>query len=152
MAHFTADFTMADIDKDFKNMLAGIQEDIIEALKGTLIEMVDKARRKTKVDMGFANITWNLRESIGGIVVNEDQIVFTYFPLIGKGPEGRKKGIAYAQELALLQQDSHQLMVIFVAGEEYAKFVETKGWDVITGSSWVFDDHFASLLKQIKAR
>jgi hypothetical protein len=146
MLSITSDFKMSDIEQDLNEFVEGMENDAVEALKGTIRELVDKARAKTKAEKGFNNITWNLRESIGGIIVKDHQIIDTYFPPIGKGPEGRKKGIAYAQEIALLEDDG-EIMAVFVAGEEYAKYVETQGWDVITMTSFGFEDTFKSLLK-----
>lgn len=146
MLSLTPTFKMADIDKDCDKFLVDIENDGLNALKGTIKLMVDKARAKTKAELGFNNITWNLRESIGGVVVQHHKIIHNYFPKIGKGPEGRKEGIALAQEIALLLADDDQLIAVFVAGMDYAAFVEAKGWDVISLSSYLFEETFINLL------
>ena len=146
MLSLTPNFTMADIDKDCNKFLVDIENDGLKALKGAIKFMVEKARAKTKAEKGFNNITWNLRESIGGVVVQHHEIMHTYFPKIGKGPDGRKEGIALAQEIALLLADDDQLIAVFVAGMDYSAFVEAKGWDVITLSSYSFGETFTNLL------
>jgi hypothetical protein len=140
-------FKMSDIDQDLSEFISDMENDAVNALKGTIRELVDRARAKTREEKGFGNITWNLRESIGGVVVKNHAIVDTYFPPIGKGPEGRRKGIAFAEEMALLQDDG-QIMAVFVAGEQYGVLVEAKGRDVITGSSLKFESTFKSLLQK----
>ncbi len=141
MAYFEPKFTDADIDADMDSIFSGIEEDSAGALIETMHLLVDAARAKTRAENGFNNITWNLRESIGGVVVLNHAIVDTYFPHIGKGPEGRAKGIAFAQEVALLQATDHQLLAIIVAGEDYASVVEALDRDVI---SHVVGDNFES--------
>ena len=146
MASFTPNFTINDIENDFKQFIDGIISDGVEAGCKTLKKIVDKARARTKSENGFGNITWNLRASIGGVVVSDHQIVFTYFPKISQAPEGNTKGPAYARELASLVDDGG-IIIILVAGMDYASFVEAKGYDVITHSSKAFEGEFLSLIK-----
>jgi len=148
MAHFEPDFSMADLDSDFKQFISDIENDGITALRDTMHMLVDKARAKSAQPNGFNNVTYNLRASIGGVIVRNRAIVDTYFPPIGKGDEGRQKGIAYAQELALLQEDDNQLLAIVVAGEFYSVLVERLGKDVI---SHVISDNFSDeILKLLR--
>jgi hypothetical protein len=148
MFSLTQNFKISDIENDIKSFIDSMQADIVNALKGTLIELVDRARAKTKSEGGFGNITWNLRSSIGGVIVADHAIIETYFPPIGKGEVGRSKGIAYAQELALLS-DSGEITIVIVAGEDYAYLVESRDdTDVISGSSLRFEKTFLSLMNK----
>ena len=145
MLNFKANFTMKDIDDDINTFMQGMQDHIVESLKAAGISFVDKARARTKSEGGFGNITWNLRASIACLIVKDHQIVFRYSPPISKAPEGNQKGIAYAEEIALLVDDG-DIMLVCVAGMEYAAAVEDNDIDVITGSSLKFEKEFKALL------
>lgn len=140
MTGFTANFTIKDVVDDFKALTDQIENDALESAKKTLTGLVDNARRKAN----FNNITWDLRGSIGGLVVHQHNIAFRYFPPIEKG-DGIKTGLAYVEEIANLVDDG-EITVVFVAGMDYARFVEAKGKDVITGSSLKFEELFYSVL------
>ena len=141
MLSITADFKIEDIQKDFMALEENIKQDIIRGLSNTLEQLVDRARAKTKDDYGFGNITWDLRSSIGGVIVAGGQIVFRYFPTIGKGDNGHKTGNAFAEEIANLVNDHDEITLIFVAGMDYGRFVETQGHDVITGTSFYIEEY-----------
>ena len=140
---FEQNFKMTDIFKQIDQFEEETNNLLVQDLIRTLKRLVDKARAKTAAEKSFNNITWNLRASIGGVVVRNGSVVFSYFPRIAGGPEGAKNGPAYAREIALLQDDG-DIMIIMVAGMDYARFVEAKGKDVITGSS----EHFMEIFKQ----
>jgi hypothetical protein len=140
-------FKMSDVFKDMENFLEDTYDEVVDSLKATGIRLVDKARAQTKSEGGFGNITWNLRASIGCVVVRDSEIVFTYFPAISLGDEGHKNGIAYVQEIASLVDDG-DIMLILVAGMDYASAVENRhGLDVISGSCEDFEDIFKSLIE-----
>jgi hypothetical protein len=141
MLSLTPNFKMSDIEKDFAAFEEDIKQHLTEAFSKTLVDLVDRARSKTKAEEGFNNITWNLRASIGGVIVRDHGIVFTYFPPIKDGGEGRKTGLALAKEVALLSDDG-EITLVFVAGMEYAAFVEAKGWDVITHTNNAYMEEF----------
>ena len=149
MLSIEANFTIKDLEKDFKNFTEAIKNDLADKLYETLKILVDKARAKTRAENGFGNITWNLRASIGGVIVKDHRIVHRYFPPIPLGVEGNLKGIGYAEEIALLLDDG-DLMLIMVAGMEYARYVEARERDVISGSSLYFDQEFKRLLATSK--
>jgi len=133
------------INKTFNEWVEDIADTMFDA--GKII--VDRARAQTKAEGGFGNITYNLRSSIGCVVVSNHHIKdeHVYFPKIGKGDEGHAAGIAYARELALLMDDG-ETFLIFVAGMEYASILEDNEIDVISGSWEKFDKQFKALLRK----
>lgn len=143
----TNDINLDAIYKDIDGLLQRAESEIIEALKVAGKSFVDKARRKTKSEGSFNNITWNLRASIACVIVQNHEIVFRYAPPISNAPEGNQVGIAYAEEIALLTDDG-DIMLIAVAGMDYAKFVQSKGYDVIGASSIAFEKEFLALMKR----
>jgi hypothetical protein len=135
MFSVTANFT----DKDLEAMIMGDVDEwfdeLIQYFRTKGRELVDKARAKTKSDGGFGNITWNLRASIGMCIVDENgYIVETYFPPISKGAHGNTVGREMAERLAIYGRDLQQVSMVFVAGEEYASFVQSEERDVIKHS------------------
>lgn len=82
----------------------------------------------------FKDWTGNLRSSIGFVVSNNGRILHKDFEPSAKGTDkkiGMRKGLEFAKSLVPL----HGISLIVVAGENYAAYVESKGYDVITGSS-----------------
>ncbi|GGG93482.1 hypothetical protein [Pedobacter zeae] len=147
MLNITSDFTQDEISNWIKEDLNSIIYEMGEVMFKAGCKVVDLARAKTKNEGGFGNITWNLRGSIGCLLLIDHNIPdeFIYFPPVSKGEEGRQKGIDYAREIALLVDDGAPVLII-VAGEEYAGYVQDmEDYDVIDGSTKRFD----SLLKQI---
>jgi hypothetical protein len=141
----TNDINLDAIYKDIDGLLQMGEQEIIEALKKAGVSFVDKARRKTKSEGGFGNITWDLRASIACVIVQNHEIVYRYSPPIYNAPEGNQTGIAYAEELALLTDDG-DIMLIAVAGMHYAMAVQALGKDVIGGSSIAFEKEFLALI------
>ena len=137
---------MKDIENDINGFIEDMQDHIFESRKAAGISFVDKARARTKSEGGFGNITWNLRASIACVVVKDHQIAFRYSPPISNAPEGNQKGIAHAEEIALLVDDGGMTLVV-VAGMDYAAAVEGKDLDVISGSSLQFEKEFKALLE-----
>ena len=144
-----ANFNMKDIEDYINEKFNNWVDDIADTMFAAGKVIVDRARTQTKEEGGFGNITYNLRSSIGCVVVSNHQIQdkHIYFPKIGKGDEGHKQGIAYAREIALLLDDG-DTMLIFVAGMEYASILEDNGIDVVSGSWEKFDAAFRKLLNK----
>lgn len=137
MLNITADFKLNDLNNHLDKFIEDAKNNLVEVLKKVGASAVDRARSKVKTGPftggGFGNITWNLRGSIGYVIVKDHQIIDRYFPPLPDGDQGTTRGIKYAEEIALLLDDG-DIILIVVAGEEYAYFVEAKGYDVISGS------------------
>jgi hypothetical protein len=135
MIKISADFNMADIEAYIREEEEAWYDEIVASMLKVMKKLVDKARAKTKTEGGFGNITWNLRASIGGCIVNQTgKIVETYFPPIAKGAHGNKIGREFAERIALYSRDNNEISMVFVAGEDYAVFVQSEqasGRDVI---------------------
>lgn len=133
------EFIESEADAWFQNLVT----DYKDAAK----KFVDRIRAKTKLEGSFGNITWNLRSSIGYLLIYAGETIDTYFPVLSTGAEGAAKGLAWAQEVANLINEHSGIQLIIVAGEEYAVFVEAKDIDVITHASKGFP---AELLAEFK--
>ncbi|MGY3052527.1 hypothetical protein ACVWYG_000717 [Pedobacter sp. UYEF25] len=151
---------MFSIEQDFEddfldNLINSDVEEIINELADTMFEtgkrLVDRARAKTKTEGGFNNITWNLRASIGCVLVNNHEIQeqHIYFPPLAESSTGHETGVNLAREVAILASDGDPVLIL-VAGEHYGVFVEAKGRDVITLTSEFFDPIFKQLLAEVQ--
>jgi hypothetical protein len=148
MLSIKADFNLDALNRDLDKFVEEAENRLVEKLKIAGREFVDRARSRTKLANGsFGNITWNLRGSIGYVLVKDHSIIERYFPRIADGAEGTSTGTAYAEELALLMDDG-DIMLIVVAGMDYAYFVESKGYDVISGSWAHLEDELSRSLNQ----
>ena len=149
MLKVNAEFDLKDLYKEIDDFTDEVEEHMLSSLRQAGKQFVDRARSKVKgvpfSGAGFGNITWDLRGSIGYVIVKNHHIIERYFPFIGLGDEGTKQGHAYAEEVALLI-DEGDIMLIVVAGMDYAYYVEAKGYDVISGSSDHFETEFLKIL------
>ena len=118
-------FSQADINRRMTHWVVSIEQRIIWTLAMVGEKFVNDARNiKTYQDQ-----TGNLRSSIGYIIAKDGVI-------IQENVEGKAEGRAHAKEVAseVLRENSKGFILIVVAGMEYAAAVESKGYDVITGS------------------
>ena len=89
-------------------------------------EFVNKARTKGE----YMDDTGNLRSSIGYILIDNGKVINQNFS--GNDAEGKIAAMDYANQI---KSKYKGLVLIGIAGMEYAAAVEAKGYDVITGSA-----------------
>lgn len=148
MIDITADFS----DKDLEDWInADAQEwfnELTETMRAVGKKCVDRARAKAKPEEGaFGNITWNLRSSIGYVLVYERKVIEAYFPVLKSGSLGSQTGENYAREIALLINEGDSIELVIVAGMDYASIVqEAKGFDVIAVSTALFEAEVTKLM------
>ena len=75
MITISANFSMSDIEAYIREEEEAWYDDIVNDMRLLGQRLVDKARRQTKQDGGFGNITWNLRSSIGMCIVDETGLI-----------------------------------------------------------------------------
>ena len=81
--------------------------------------------------------TGNLRNSIGYVVVQYGRIVTEDFSIGSGHGEAKTQARAYALEVAR-NLPANKTYLVWVAGMEYAKYVEAKGFDVHEGTGkWI---------------
>lgn len=85
----------------------------------------------------YTDRTGNLRNSIGYVVVQYGRIVTEDFSIGSGHGEAKAQARAYALEVAR-NLPANKTYLVWVAGKEYAKYVEAKGFDVLEGSgNWI---------------
>jgi len=99
----------------------------------------------------FTDQSGNLRSSIGYAVIKNGKVVDEGFEgTIGTTIEGRRESGNLISELA--EEFNMGWVLVCVAGMEYAAAVESKGYDVITGSVPMADELLTYLKKELKLR
>jgi hypothetical protein len=139
-------FTASQIRNYVEAKAREFQEKTIEVAQYMGEEFVNKAREMDT----YRDRTGNLRSSIGYVIVLDGKLVDQNFKPSAQGTDkntGTAKAIEFAEELA--GQYPSGLILIGVAGMEYAAYVEAKGYDVITGSAPTSED-FKSLFSEIQ--
>ena len=118
-------FSQGSIDRRIDRFKVSIEQRIIWTLAMVGERFVNDAR-STRT---YHDQTGNLRSSIGYIIAQDGNI-------IQENIEGKAEGKAQAKKIAdeVLRENSKGFILICVAGMEYAAPVESKGYDVITGS------------------
>ncbi|WP_139369771.1 hypothetical protein [Elizabethkingia anophelis] len=147
---FESNFDMNDIIKNHEEFLNNVVESMKEAIIFALIEVVNLAKSSNT----YTDRTNNLRSSIGGVVYHGGQMVHSHFETSGKGKKGNgKEGLSKGLELAKEKASEVEVdgfVCVVVAGEHYARYVENKGFDVVTGSFLQFGDILEEKLKTVE--
>jgi len=97
-----------------------------------------------KQNAAFTDQTGNLRASIGYSVLKDGKV-------IDEGFDGEQEGIAESKKVIKEIGKEYPIgyVLIGVAGMEYAAAVESKGYDVITGSTPSADILLTTLKKEL---
>lgn len=158
-----------DVTYDFKDIYKAI-DNVRNSISAKLIELGNRAVALAVESGKYENITGNLRSSIGYVVSKDGKIIdeggfakiygrganmqkvsflakgkpvsFIAKGKSGDGSEGSKQGIEYAREIA--SQYPKGLVLVVVAGMEYASFVNTKGFDVLDTAESYIDSQMKS--------
>ena len=95
-------------------------------------------------------IDWssNLRSSIGYVVVADGEVVkMSSFEPVNGGDEGARKGRQFAQEIAARYPTG--IVLILVAGMEYAAYVSSKSYDVLNTGVTEAEEMIPRMMRQL---
>ena len=108
-------------------------------------ERVLNAARSTQ---SYKDQTGNLRSSLGYVVVQDGEIVqASDFQPVKNGKEGVAKGQEYVRDL--IRRNAEGIVLIVVAGMNYAQYVAAKGYDVLDSSELLAQELVPKMLKQL---
>lgn len=154
-------FTSADVRKMLDAQLKKIEAEILLRFRRIGEEFVKNAR-----EAGVYNdVTGNLRNSIGYVILRNGEQLHSNFrksakikvstkagkeKIIKGGSEGLSIGKSVADEIAGSYPAGYVLIV--VAGMDYAAAVESKGRDVLTGSSKKAETDLKAAIAKISKR
>ena len=125
-------FNLDDVFSDIGDKLTAVLDAVVEAMQKTCLEITSNAKQLNT----YQDQTNNLRSSIGYVVYNNGVKIAEDFSQSGAGTKGGgatgiEKGKKVAEEAA--KEFPNDIVGVVVAGENYALYVESKGYDVITG-------------------
>ena len=138
-----------NIDEIMKNVRKAADiliDDVVTTLEMACIEVVRQARLVNT----YQDQTGNLRSSIGCAVYKDGVRVSENYEAHAAGESGAtgvNEARSFVDEIAMGYQG--RTCAIIVAGMDYAVYVESKGFDVITGSANQFASIFEKYIKTI---
>lgn len=133
-------FNIKDIDRSFDNFYKEVDSKELEVLKYIGEAFVNEARSMHT----YKDRTGNLRSSIGYQIAHKGKVVFGDF-------QGTPEGQQAAKEVVkdVLSKERTGFVLIGVAGMNYAYYVESKGLDVITGSTQKAEKMMETIVKKL---
>lgn len=131
----TVSFRIEVDKKAAEKMRARYLEARSKYVRDRFIETGKKFAQNAWANADFLNHTFDLRSSIGFVVVENGRIVHDEFRIISTGSAGSATGLKVAHEAIAELDGDDEFALIGVAGMGYAIYVESKGKDVITGSA-----------------
>ena len=134
----------AEIDR----YIAGRVEAIKRALVYNLCAVGEQVLNTARLTNSYKDQTGNLRSSIGYVVSVDGEIVqMSSFDTVKEGREGSRGGKEYAMQL--VRNFPHGIVLIVVAGMNYASYVSAKGYDVLDSSELLADKLVPQMLQQL---
>lgn len=130
------------IEKHIDNEVAKVRRLIIRNLAYVGESCITVARTKGS----YTDRTGNLRSSVGYVIV-EDGDIIQMAGFDGKGSIGKKEGRAFAEELARIYNEG--IVLIIVAGMNYASYVAAKGFDVLDSAELQADKLVPQMLDRL---
>jgi len=147
---FVPKFKVSDIVREVETKKKRIDDAIYLRLRRIGLQFVRDAR----INADFTDRTGNLRSSIGFVIAYNGDIRHTDFDKAPKGDSDKEEGVRNARQFAedIAGDYSKGWVLIVVAGMEYAAAVESRGKDVITGSSIKAGSSLKKTVKELEAK
>jgi hypothetical protein len=138
---FTPKFRKNDIRNFITSRIEKLEATVFDQLQQIGEQFVADART---VDT-YTDRTSNLRGSIGYVIVKDSKEVFGNF-------DGITTGVEHARQFIRKISGDYPkgYVLITVAGMNYAAAVESKGYDVITGSSQSAESNLTRAINRLK--
>ena len=128
--------------------ITGRVEDIKKAIVYNLCAVGEQVLNAARLTNSYKDQTGNLRSSIGYVVAVDGEIVqMSSFDTVKEGREGSRGGKEYAMQL--VRDFPHGIVLIVVAGMNYASYVSAKGYDVLDSSELLADKLVPQMLQQL---
>ena len=141
----TPKFNVAQVIGQVKVSQQALTQAMINRLKRVGDQFVTNARNNHT----YTDRTGNLTSSIGYIILKDGEQLFEDFTG-GDQTAGRSKGKSVA--VAAAEKFAKGLVLIVVAGMEYAAAVESKNFDVITASSITSENDLKKSLEELRKK
>lgn len=136
--------TKAEID----NVVSMMIERLHRALIRQMCYIGERCLKEARSTDTYKDQTGNLRSSIGYVVVEDGMIVqMSSFQQVKYGRTGTQEGRDFV--LKLVDEFPKGIVLIVVAGMNYAAYVEAKGKDVIEGSELLAEKLVPEMLRKL---
>ncbi len=136
---------LADLDKFMKQELEKSRQEMLQ-----LLDIAGEIAVKNQtLQHKYLNQTGNLSSSIGYIILDDGKVVGGGgFETTKTGEQGVQQGERFIN--SLISGNNRGLVLIVVAGMEYAVYVENMALDVLTTAELVAETTVKKLLKAIE--
>ena len=121
-------FSQASVEKQLIQWAAKNERRFIIALSYLGEEFVNRARSIST----YLDQTGNLRSSIGYVIAKNGRVLKRNYEQVLDGNEGVTEGLNLADKAAA--EHPRGIILIVTAGMNYALYVESMGYDVLSGS------------------
>lgn len=119
-----------------------------QAMYNILARVGEECVLYARTNGSYTDQTGNLRSSVGYAVIDNGKVISkSGFGTIKQGAEGASQGKDFLSEI--MSQQGNGLVLIVVAGMNYATYVEAKSYDVISGAELRSDALVPQLLRQL---
>lgn len=133
-----------DIEKYYDEQVKRFREVAIN----NLCYMGEAAFKEARENHWYEDQTGNLTSSIGYCVLDNGKVVrMSAFNVVKSGTAGSSEGREFLQRL--ISANSSGLVLILVAGMNYAAYVEAKGYNVLDSAEQLVERELPRLLKQL---
>ena len=126
-------------------------ERLVRAIIYNLSVVGEKVLNKARSTNSYKDQTGNLRSSIGYVIAVDGEIVqMSSFAPSDNGTDrvtGQAAGRAFAEEL--VRKFPYGIVLIVVAGMNYASYVSAKGYDVLDSSELLAEQLVPQMLQQL---
>lgn len=135
---------MSEVDAYLEEQIQRIEQQTIYNLSYVGEQCLNEARNNGS----YLDRTHNLRSSTGYVIVKDGKIVkMGDFTPIKGGNEGAQGGAAFARQL--VKEFPSGIVLIVVAGMNYAAHVSARGYNVLDSAELLAEQLVPSLMKQL---
>lgn len=136
---------------DLSRLAESTAKAVEDALVYNFSYVGERCVAEARTGHGYTDRTGNLTSSMGYVVVNDGQIVYeSAFSKTMAGKEGSDAGRQFARSLA--SQHPEGIVLIVVAGMNYARYVADKGFNVLDSAEILADRLVPSIMEQLGFR
>lgn len=137
------------VAEDIKAYLLKFPGLVEQAIIRNLSYVGDECLKAARLSSGYTDQSGNLRSSIGFRLLKDGELITeSTFEVIKDGKEGSEKGIAKLETISASFPKG--IVLVFVAGMEYAGYVADTGRDVLDSAALLADKLVPEMLNKVK--
>ena len=135
--------------EDIKAYLLKFPGLVEQAIIYNLSYVGDECLKAARLSSGYTDQSGNLRSSIGFRLLKDGELITeSTFEVIKDGKEGSEKGVAKLETISASFPKG--IVLVFVAGMEYAGYVADTGRDVLDSAALLADKLVPEMLNKVK--